>query len=845
MRRAVLVVGAAAVALLGGSVQAADAAPPGFVTASGTALELDGQPYRFTGINIYNANNLSGCWYPLGSGSTLSDSLNAIGGPKVIRAWFFQSLATTGGARDWSAMDNTLATAAAHGTNVIVTLGNQWVHCDGPGGGGGSFKDEAWYTGGYTQPDPAGTVSYRDWVSEVVTRYKDDPTILAWQLMNEAEVKPSEGSGSCSVNAPQILKDFAADVSGLVKSIDPNHLVSLGTIGGGQCGTQGAEYEFVHDLSTIDLCEYHDYGSPNAPMPGDQWNGLQVRVDQCNALGKPLFVGETGILRQETPSLQARANAFRAKFVAQFAAGIDGQLVWAWNKDGSVADHDIGPGDQTLAVLEQFENGPPASVITGATAPGANTIVVSGLGLDDVEWLSFWHYPSDPGDTLPLGGGSEIDVIRDAPNYNPNYEPGWVTVNEWSDTTISVMFRPDVLLDYYGTRWLLRVRSAGGVLYHTAPALFVPSGPADTTPPTAVISFPETAEHVISQGVGEGTSFDCSDETELASCEGRILETGETVLAPGGLVLVDAGVGKYTLVVTATDAAGNQATASVLFYVIDPDADGDGIGDPIDTGDGTFSDGQTAGTITARPANYTVLLSDLPGSDGIWVLVAGDGTDPVTIALTNEATGEPCGTVDLVPFSDVVLTCGSITVKVAPGSQPAEIVLSDDTSLFVDEGESATVAISEDGSFVIEEITGGDGSLELVVSGQSSPVDESSGTLSLYDFDGFGPPVANGGALNDAKAGSTIPLKWTLRDEAGDPVTELASASVSSQPVDCETRMPTGAPSAGDTDKLRHGGAGSYHLNWKTTKGWTGCRVMQLSLAGEGPITHDAYFRFR
>ncbi len=151
-----------------GGVQAQSAS---FVTRSGTQLLLDGEPYRFTGINIYNANNLSGCWYTLGSGPQLGESLDELGaGAKVIRAWFFQALATTGGARDWSGIDHTLAEARSRGVRVVVTLGNQWADCDGPAGGAGSFKDEAWYTGGYTEPDPAGTVSYRDWVAEIVGR---------------------------------------------------------------------------------------------------------------------------------------------------------------------------------------------------------------------------------------------------------------------------------------------------------------------------------------------------------------------------------------------------------------------------------------------------------------------------------------------------------------------------------------------------------------------------------------------------------------------------------------------------------------------------------------------------
>ena len=127
-----------------------------FVTRSGTQLRLDGQAYRFTGINIYNANNASGCWYPLSNGPDLGASLDAIGGgAKVIRAWFFQALATSAGARDWNGIDHTLSVAAAHGVRVIATLGNQWIHCDGPAGGAGSYKDDAWYTNGYKQPDPA------------------------------------------------------------------------------------------------------------------------------------------------------------------------------------------------------------------------------------------------------------------------------------------------------------------------------------------------------------------------------------------------------------------------------------------------------------------------------------------------------------------------------------------------------------------------------------------------------------------------------------------------------------------------------------------------------------------
>lgn len=254
-----------------------------FVTRQGTQLLLHGKPYRFTGLNIYNANSTNdNCWYSMGSGPILGQSLRQIGrGKEVFRAWFFQSLATKNGRRNWSAFDHTLAVATLHGYRVVVTLANQWPDCEPPN----RYKDYGWYQSGYKQPDPSGIVSYRQWVREVVTRYRFLPTVLAWQLMNEAEVKASDGT--CPADGAAVLKAWAADVSGLIKSIDRRHLVSLGTIGSGQCGASFTEYKDVHSVPTIDLCEFHDYGEPLNPMPGDVWNGLAFRLQQCNELSKP------------------------------------------------------------------------------------------------------------------------------------------------------------------------------------------------------------------------------------------------------------------------------------------------------------------------------------------------------------------------------------------------------------------------------------------------------------------------------------------------------------------------------------------------------------------------------
>jgi Kelch motif protein len=430
-----------------------------FVTRVGTQLMLNGTPYRFTGLNIYNANSNNNCWYTMASGPILDSSLVAIGpGKGAFRSWFFQSLATTAGQRDWSPFDHTLSVARAHGVKVIATLANQWADCEPAAG----YKNDSWYASGYTQSDPGGTTSYRNWVAEVVTRYRNDPTILAWQLINEGEVKPSI-DGVCSQNAAAILKSFATDVSGLIKSIDHNHLVSLGTMGGGQCGAQGAEYQDVHSVASIDLCEYHDY-SPHDTMPGDQWNGLRVRIDQCNALGKPLFVGETGIVPNDVGGTFAdRASAFDAKLRAQFNAGVVGELVWAWSALGSTLNtFDVGPQDPVLSVLAHF--GIPAKLIflvpPTATEAGKSITAVQVAAVDAL------------GDTATLFNGSVTIVL------GANTAGGTLLGTKTVTAQYGIATFSDLAIQKSGSGYRLKASATGFTAITSGTFLIFPAGAA-------------------------------------------------------------------------------------------------------------------------------------------------------------------------------------------------------------------------------------------------------------------------------------------------------------------------------------------------------------------------------
>ncbi len=193
----------------------------------GTTLTLEGRPYRFVGINIYMAasggtpSSCGGALYP-DVGVPLSNMPRGV----VFRFWAFQNFFVSGGHFDWTNMDRVLAIAAAHGDKAIPVLANQHDYCDGPA------KDLAWYRGGYqSQVGPGDIVPYEQYVSAVVARYADNPTVAMWQLVNEGQAVNADGS--CDESAAlSALLGFSGTVGGLVHRLDPNHLVSLGTIAG-------------------------------------------------------------------------------------------------------------------------------------------------------------------------------------------------------------------------------------------------------------------------------------------------------------------------------------------------------------------------------------------------------------------------------------------------------------------------------------------------------------------------------------------------------------------------------------------------------------------------------------
>jgi hypothetical protein len=114
-----------------------------------------------------------------------------------------------------------------------------------------------------------------------------------------------------------------------------------------------------------------------------------------------------------------------------------------------------------------------------------------------------------------------------------------------------------------------------------------------------------------------------------------------------------------------------------------------------------------------------------------------------------------------------------------------------------------------------------------------------------YAFFGDFRPVDKRQMAEVVKAGRTIPLKWVLKDARGAFVRDLASfVSLVSAPIPCHTssRAPLDDKDASSAKALRFAG-GTWHYNWRTSKDWRGCRLVQLTLA-DG-TRHYARFLFR
>jgi mannan endo-1,4-beta-mannosidase len=221
--------------------------------------------------------------------------------------------------------DYFLVEAAKRNMKVVFVLNNNWEWS----GGFGQYLEWA----GYKNPilpktDNWDWDKYCDYISQfyssdsslalfykyinfIVSRkntisklyYKNDPTIMAWELANEPR--------SMRKNASEAYKTWVWNSAVLIKAIDKNHLVTIGVEGIISTFMDTSFFKQIHSYPTIDYATIHIW-----PKTWQWYNGessqstadttllrtkeyIELHAKLCEEINKPLVIEEFGLHRDE------------------------------------------------------------------------------------------------------------------------------------------------------------------------------------------------------------------------------------------------------------------------------------------------------------------------------------------------------------------------------------------------------------------------------------------------------------------------------------------------------------------------------------------------------------------
>jgi mannan endo-1,4-beta-mannosidase len=342
--------------------------PTGLVTRNGTNLYVDGSVYRYAGIT---ANELATYW-PVNSGcgamvQDLDGFFSSLRPGTMVSFTATQAMAfnnKTTGTIDFTGIDRVIAAAERHGQKLEISLAGQSGDCDE-----GHYKNQAWYDGGYRQVfnddgRNLSRLSYWDYIHLIVPRYKNSPAVAIWEPVGEPEASNCLAGllghdcyGAthlvCPSGATSSLRRFFDTVGAEVKSLDPNHLISTGTLSRLQCGLAGGGYRQVLESPYVDVASFHDYGFADSPLPADLGGALQ----EAHAANKVFVMDEGGIFAGTgCQTTTQRAGQFKSKMDAQFSAGSSGFQAWNWVPTASgVCDTDITPSDPIMGLMLTYQ----------------------------------------------------------------------------------------------------------------------------------------------------------------------------------------------------------------------------------------------------------------------------------------------------------------------------------------------------------------------------------------------------------------------------------------------------------------------------------------------------------
>lgn len=174
--------------------------------------------------------------------------------------------------------------------------------------------------------------------------YKDDPAIMSWQIGNEPRAFDTK-----------VLPDFErwlAKASALIRSLDPNHLISIGSEGSWGCENDYGCWERICADENVDYCNVHlwpynwswarqDHLLDDLQRSCDNTKDyINKHLEICERIGKPLVMEEFGYPRDGfsfSPASTTKARDGYYRFVfslvadnAESGGKFAGCNFWGW-----------------------------------------------------------------------------------------------------------------------------------------------------------------------------------------------------------------------------------------------------------------------------------------------------------------------------------------------------------------------------------------------------------------------------------------------------------------------------------------------------------------------------------
>ena len=304
-----------------------------FVHRSGRLLYHRGQPFRVAGSNNYypmyvsqtmvdalfnkaaaSSFNVMRFWGFIDIGN--QDGSNSVDGPHngvYFHFWNGTALDFNDGATGLQHLDYAIYRAGQLNLKVIIPFVNNWSAFGGMDQyvrwAGDQYHDQ-FYT------DPTIRAWYEAWISHLLNhvniytgvKYKDDATIMAWELANEPRCGGSGVYPTSATCNTQTLTGWADDVSTYVKTIDTLHLLSAGDEGF-YCDdptsfdftlncSQGVDTIALATLPNMDAMSFHLYPDSWGKTAdwGTQW--IARHIVDSHRLRERAVLGEFGFLNK-------------------------------------------------------------------------------------------------------------------------------------------------------------------------------------------------------------------------------------------------------------------------------------------------------------------------------------------------------------------------------------------------------------------------------------------------------------------------------------------------------------------------------------------------------------------